>query len=164
MPACDPADLSTWPYEQVASCAEMELVGSVVKDVSVLRRMLFATSFLPRDVPHYWEIIACFACRGSSTSLSGDKVKLLMDNLQYLNSQAFTTDDKLMKELVSGEEPLSSKQPLGIVLISDKQVCRLCGGKLLVRCDRPSRVTLYTLHLGSVLATHYHKYCKNQRR
>ena len=44
----------------------MELVGSVVKDVSVLRRMLFA-AYLPQDVPHYWEIVAS-SCVRSSTS------------------------------------------------------------------------------------------------
>ncbi len=141
----------------------MELAGSVVKEVSVLRRMLFATAFLPRELPHYWEIIASFSCRGSSTSLAADRVKLLMDNLQYVNDQAFTTDAKLTKELLCADGH-SSVKPLGIVLVSDKQACRLCGGELLVRCDRPSRVTLYTVDLGTVPATHYHKYCKNQRR
>ncbi len=151
------------PVDLVLVFSEMELAASAVKEVSVLRRMLFATALLPRELPRYWDIIASFSCHGSSTCLSADTVKLLMENLQYLNHQAFTTDAKLMKELVSADGESTAK-PLGIVLISDKQVCRLCGGQLLVRGDCPSRVTLYTVHLGTVLATHYHKYCKNQRR
>ena len=39
--------------------------------------------------------------------------------------------------------------------------CDLCGGKLLLRGDRPCRMTLYTESLGTVPATHFHKYCNN---
>ena len=76
----------------------MELVGSVIKDVSVLRRMLFAASYLPQDVPHYWEIVAS-SCVNSSISLSADRVKLLMDNLQLLSRQAFATDAELTQSM-----------------------------------------------------------------
>ena len=141
----------------------MEIACSVVKDVSVLRRMLFATANLPQDLPGYWEVIAKFACDGSSTSIDAATVKLLMENLQVLNDQAFSTDLKLTKELLNADSK-SSVQPLGIVLLSDKSSCRLCGGTLLLRRDRPSKVTLYTEHLGTVPATHYHKFCHNQRR
>ena len=78
----------------------MELVGSVIKDVSVLRRMLFAASYLPQDVPHYWEIVASLSCVNSSISLSADRVKLLMENLQLLSRQAFATDAELTAELL----------------------------------------------------------------
>ena len=78
----------------------MELVGSVIRDVSVLRRMLFAASYLPQDVPHYWEIVASFSCVNSSISLSADRVKLFMENLQLLSRQAFATDAELTAELL----------------------------------------------------------------
>ena len=39
----------------------MELVAAKVGDVEVLKRMLFATSYLPSDVPHYWNIVATFS-------------------------------------------------------------------------------------------------------
>jgi hypothetical protein len=144
----------------------MELIGPVVKDVSVLRRMLFAASYLPQDVPHYWEIVASFSCVDSSTSLSAERVKLLMENLQVLSRQAFTTDAELTVELLQTHRvcPKSKSEVLGIALISDKQTCCKCGGRLLVRQDRPSRVVLYTESMGTVPASHYHKYCQNHRR
>ena len=144
----------------------MELVGSVVKDVSVLRRMLFAASYLPQDVPHYWEIVASFSCTGSSTSLSAERVRLLMENLQLLSRQAFATDAELTSELLKTHRdcPKGKSEVLGVALISDKQNCCKCGGRLLVRQDRPSKIVLYTESMGTVPATHYHKYCQNHRR
>ena len=102
----------------------MELVGSVIKDVSVLRRMLFAASYLPQDVPHYLEIVASFSCV-NSISLSADKVKLLMENLQLLSRQAFATDAELSAELLKTHRvcPKSKSEVLGVALISDKQTC-----------------------------------------
>ena len=144
----------------------MELVGSVIKDVSVLRIMLFAASNLPQDVPHYWEIVASFSCVNSSISLSADRVKLLMENLQLLSRQAFATDAELTAELLKTHRvcPKSKSEILGVALISDKQTCCKCGGRLLIRQDRPSRVILYTESMGTVPASHYHKYCQNHRR
>ena len=134
---------------------------SVVKDVSVLRRMMFATAYLPEELPNYWDIIASFSCIGSKSNITSDKVKLLMENLQIINKEAFTTDLKLTRELLHGG---SSLKPLGIALITEKQVCCKCGGRLLLRHDRPTRVTLYTESIGTIPATHYHKFCQNQRR
>ena len=141
----------------------MELAVSLVKDVSVLRRMIFATAYLPQELPNYWEIIASFCCTGSKSKLTSDKVKLLMENLQIINKEVFTTDLKLTKELLNVHGG-SSLEPLGVALISEKQTCRKCGGRLLLRRDRPSRVTLYTEQIGTVPASHYHKFCQNQRR
>ena len=35
---------------------------------------------------------------------------------------------------------------------------------MLLRSDRPSQMTLYTDSLGTVSATHFHKYCRNYRK
>ena len=98
----------------------MEFAVSVVKDGSVLR-MIFATAYLPEELPNYWDIIASFSCIGCKSNITSDKVKLLMENLQIIN-----------------------KETLGVALISEKQVYRKCGGRLLLRRDHPTRVTLYT--------------------
>ena len=141
----------------------MDLVTSVVKDVAVLRRMLFATTYLPRGMPQYWEVIACFSNQGSNEKVSTSQVRLLMENLQTLNKQAFSSDLVLTNELLSTDSnPLT--QPLGVVLVSAKDTCRSCSAKLLLRGDHPSRVTLYTEQLATVPATHYHKYCGNKRK
>jgi hypothetical protein len=91
----------------------MDLVTSVVKDVAVLRRMLFATTYLPRGMPQYWEVIACFSNQGSNEKVSTSQVRLLMENLQTLNKQAFLSDLVLTNELLSTDSnPLT--QPLGV--------------------------------------------------
>ena len=48
---------------------------------------------------------------------------------------------------------------LGVVLISPKQSCGLCGERLLVREDRPSYPVLYSDEIGTVTGTHFRKYC-----
>lgn len=73
------------------------------------------------------------------------------------------SDHELTRALIELECPVT-KQTLGIPLISDKNICLSCSGELLLRRDRPGRVTLYTESLGTVLASHYHKYCRNSRK
>ena len=141
----------------------MDIASSLVKDVSVLRRMLFASTYLSCDMPHYWEVVASFSNQGSNENVSASQVKLLMENLEILNQQAFSSDLVLTKELLSTESK-SLSQPLGVVLVSAKKTCRSCGTKLLLRGDRSSRITLYTEQLATVPATHYHKYCGNKRK
>ena len=140
----------------------MELVAAEVGDVGVFRRLLFATFYLPSDVPHYWNIVATFCNQGSS-KVSPESAKMLMENIQILNPEAFCTDEALKRELI-GMEYGPSKQPLGVPLIPSQTECFSCGGKLLLRGDRPSRLSLYTEALGTVPATHYHKYCHNYRK
>ena len=105
-------------------------VGRILckKDVAVFRRMIFATAYLPREVPHYWDIVAHFCCTGSKSKISSDQVKLLMENLQFINKEA----DLEMTRQILTERRGTSEEPLGILLISEKQACRKCGGKLLL--------------------------------
>ena len=58
----------------------------------------------------------------------------------------------------------SSSQPLGLPLVPAQLECYMCRARLLVRADRPSKLTLYTKSMGTILATHYHKYCSNYRK
>ena len=52
--------------------------------------------------------------------------------------------------------------PLGVVLVSEEESCRNCGSKLYIRPDRPSSITVYDDHLGTVPGTHYTKYCRKR--
>ena len=142
-------------------------MDSVIQGVepAVLRRMTFATFFVPKDVPHYWNIVANFAnqaCSGKSV-VTPESARMAMENLQVLSMKAFSSDEHLAKEIIASEYCVT-KQTLGVPLVPKQCVCRLCGGKLLVHSDRPSRMTLYTESLGTVPATHFHKYCNNHRR
>ena len=134
----------------------MELVAAQISDVGVLRRMLFAT-YLPSDVPHYWNIVATFCNQGSSM-ISPESAKMLMENVQILNAQAFCTDEELTRELIAMEYG-PTKQPLGFPLIPSQ--ARQSVFHVVESYYCPSRLSLYIEALGTVPATHYHKYCHN---
>ena len=72
----------------------MEVVAAKVTDVAVLRRMLFATAYLPADIPNYWAIVARFACLHSpeKAGISPQVAQMTMENVQFLNKDAFCQD------------------------------------------------------------------------
>ena len=65
-----------------------------------------------------------------------------------------------MSQLIQTEYSIT-KQSLGIPLVPSQTQCVSCGGKLLLRNDQPSHLMLYTESMGTVLGTHFHKYCQN---
>lgn len=136
-----------------------------LRDVSMLKRLLFATAYIPKEVPGYWEIIARFGSLNCSdgSSFSPDSARVAMETLEFLDVNAFCMDTVLERELVNMEYG-PNKQPLGVSLVPNQTKCLLCGGKLLLKADRPSRLMLYTNTLGTVPATHYHKYCNKYRK
>ena len=144
----------------------MDLLPPEVLDVAVLRRIIFAVVHLPKDLPQYWSVVAWFASQGSPSgkSLQPDSVKIAVENLQMINERAFVTDKQLIHEVHTLCPTPSCSTPLGIILISPNTTCRLCDGILLIRNDRPSHVTVYTESWGTVIGTHYHKFCQNFRK
>lgn len=134
-------------------------VSKIVNDVSTLRRMLFAAANLPPQIPNYWGVILDFATQGKtkSSDLTQEQVRVLMENLKLLDKEAFHSDEQLLKEL----HQFPSK-PLGVLLLSDRESCVLCGSKLLIRTDKSSSVTIYDDALGTLPATHFHKYCSRR--
>lgn len=86
-----------------------------------------------------------------------------MENLRALDESVFAIDEELIKE-IHDYKPSSEVYPLGITLVSSKNSCEHCGGKLLLRKDRPSQITVYTESSGTVVGRHYHKYCQNFRK
>ena len=115
----------------------MEVVAVQIKDVAVLRRMLFATSTLPTELPNYWDTVASFGCLGCSSDQpkkTPDSAQVAMENLKVLDANAFCTDADLSKELVMMPHG-PTRQPLGIPLIPKQTKCQSCGGKLLLRSE-----------------------------
>lgn len=143
----------------------MEVVRTKIRDVAMLRRLLFATAYIPKEVPGYWEIVAEFGCPLSSDgfSLSPESARVAMETLEMLDGNAFCMEADLVRELVDMEYG-PNKQPFGIPLVPKQQKCLLCGSKLLLKNNRTSRLILYTSDLGTVPATHYHKYCSRYRQ
>ena len=144
------------------------VLAKYLKDISVLKRLLFATSFFPRDLPSYWGVVVEFATAGKvqQNSIDADTAAALVENIHTFDEKAFDTDKALIQELSTWKSSVSVghtfKQPLGIVLISPKTHCELCGQALALRKDRPSSIVLYDYTSGSVPGTHYHKICTSK--
>jgi len=131
-----------------------------IKEVSVLRRMLFAVTYLPEDVPNYWETLVAFGTLGKGPeNITVEEARLLFQNMSELDSSVFATDQELFSELVSFK---MKEKPLGVVLVSSNNSCINCNAKLLLRKDRPAQVIIYDDVNGSLPGSHYHKYCKNR--
>ena len=143
----------------------MDLLPVEFKDLSVLRRLIFAVTYLPKDLPQYWSVVKKFVSLGKDDDLKiePEKCRVVAENLQLLNEGAFATDKQLTSEMHQLYAPPNKSQPLGIILISSKSICSLCGKNLLIRHDRPSTLTVYTETFGTVVGTSYHKYCQNFR-
>ena len=135
-----------------------EEIGKVSNDISTVKKLLVASKHIPEGTPKRWEIISKFISHGKQKHITGEECRILAQNIEFLDEQAFESDQNLLKDLIDFDEGL------GLVLISDKCQCGLCPGNLLVRADRPSHVTLYSKTLGTVKATHYSKYCSNSRK
>lgn len=147
----------------VASVSMLQEASKVIGEPSVLRRILFATSLLPSDTPKLWEIIAKFSTyQNGLKSPVPSQIKLLTENITFIDKDSLVSDDSLLKELVF--MPFGKREHVGLSLISDKEHCESCGGKLLLRSDRPSNITLYTESYGTLPAIHYRKYCANSKQ
>ena len=123
--------------------------------------------YLPEDMPLYWSVVSQFASIGSKNVIKPEAIKIAVENIKIINDTVFSTDYELAREIhVLHPDPVSSKlpSPLGIVLISSKSVCRMCGDVLLLRSDRPSNITAYTESWGTVICTQYYKFCRNFRK
>ena len=140
-------------------------MSQLEKNASLQRRMVFATSYLPPDIPGYWSIVASFANQVVSrdSSVTPESAKVAMENMRVFYNEAFFSDAILTQQLIAMEYSVT-KQPLGVLLVPLETKCSLCGGKLLLRADRPSLMTLYTDSMGTIPATHFHKFCHNYRK
>lgn len=76
------------------------LLTKYIQDASVLRRLLFAVTFLNSDLPMYWDTVMHFATAGKVSSVTPEQIKVLVENLQSLDEAAFGTDTALRKELI----------------------------------------------------------------
>ena len=142
----------------------MDLLPQEIQDLTVVRRIIFAVAYLPKDFPHYWSVVSESASRTctSANDLQPDVVRLAVENLQFMNAKAFAVDKELAQEIHGFFSAPTAPHPLGIVLVSPNDTCRLCGSTLCVRNDRQSHITIYTY--GTVVGTHYNKYCQKFRK
>ena len=98
-------------------CAtEMELLPPQIQDLGVLRRIIFASVNLPKDLPDYWHIVAEFTTLHIKSNVVLDQacVQTVVENLQLLNEQVFATDKHMIHEIHS--HCPRDEHPLGIIL------------------------------------------------
>ena len=72
-------------------------LAGLAKDVSVIRRLTFASSFYLRSMPNYWEHVTSFGAlkKESRCQLSPATTKLLIENMTMLDVDAFASDEAL---------------------------------------------------------------------
>ena len=131
------------------------------KDVSQVRRLLFALEFLPNDTPDRLRLALDFATRGKSEhcTITTQQLSALCENLEDIDKDAFSTSKTLLENILQHPK----NKPLGVVLVSTKNVCLQCKSKLLLRRDRPASVVIYDDNMGTIPGSHFHKYCSNRR-
>ena len=140
----------------------LEIIAKYIREVSVLRRLLFAVFFLSPDLPDLWKLVVQFALDGKCESpVTAEQAKALSENIQLLNSSAFATDELLFKQIIHMEIPTSAR-PLGVPLISNNNQCLLCDSHLLLRRERPAQIVVYDDSRGTLPASHFHKYCSRR--
>lgn len=140
----------------------LSVVAKHIKDVSVLRRLLFAAKFLPRDMPNFWGVAIEFATAGKvdRSTVDPETAAALIENIHSFDERAFDTDEALTKELISWMP--TPEKPLGVILISPQTTCALCGQSLVLRKDRPTSLVIYDIKFGSIPGSHYYKTCSNK--
>ena len=141
----------------------LEVVARHLKDVSVLRRLLFAASNLSNEVPNFWGIVVEFATRGKvhRNRIDQDTAAALVENIHEFDERAFESDTILTQQLVTWT-PTSTGKPLGLVLITSEKTCAVCGKTPSIRRDRPASITIYDDSLGRVPGSHFHKICSSK--
>ena len=139
------------------------LIAKYIKEVSVLRRLVFAAIHLPEDLPNLWGVVIEYATKGKkeSSAITAEDAKMLAENIQEFDSKAFSTDKDLLMELMALQVPKS--KPLGMVLISAKKDCPACGSSLRLRKDRPASVIVYDNNMGTLPGSHFHKCCTSPK-
>jgi len=143
----------------------MESLCKLVPSALVRRKLIFASATIPKEYPLYWETVVDFATDGKSDTLEERfkrELQIALDNFRAIHPAAFVSDKELTEELVHMQKRDGGGE-LGVVLISDKSSCLLCGSNLRLRTDRPSQVTVYSELLGTTVGLHYHKLCKNPK-
>ena len=134
-------------------------ISKHIKDVSVLRRLLFAVSQLPHDLPDLWKVALEFATKGKEDKVYDSKTtQLILKNLEKIDFAAFQDDKTLFFELIA----TPSCKALGVVLLPQMTQCLTCGDTLQLRKDRTASVVIYDDSVGTIAGSHFHKICKNR--
>jgi len=77
----------------------MDLLPVEFRDLSLLRRLLFAVTYLPKDLPQYWFVVEKFVSQGKVNSFKPEQCRLVAEKLKLLDEGAFVTEKQLIGEI-----------------------------------------------------------------
>lgn len=145
------------------------IIGNSGQWFSLIRRLCFAAKHLPEEIPRYWEQVVSFADSACSSHFSDSltekaftakDARLCVENLMELDAGVFQNDTTLFKEMC--QRSTRANNPLGCVLISQNNTCKVCGGRLLLKArDSIRKIVVYDEVHGTYIGCHYVKFCKN---
>lgn len=135
-----------------------------ITDFSVISRGLYYFTHIPRAFPEFGHRLFSFATKGNKDAVTCDMVNeesflALSSNLVSLYN--LTGSEDLWKELhdASIKEGMYG---LGVILISKKSTCRLCGKQLTAKTSRVVNVMVYHKTRGSFMGCRIPKVCSNR--
>ena len=139
-------------------------LAKYISKFSICRRLLYICQHLPLGLPKYWEHVSKFVNLNSTNeeSITGEGCQLCFDNMTSLDCAVLQSEDAMFKELCDYTN--SNNLPLGYVLISRNNKCRVCGHQLRVksRGKEVAKVVVYDEINGTFMASHYTKFCSGE--
>ena len=69
--------------------------SGLTSSLSVIRRLVFAATTLPKETPKLWEIVTAFAKKDTLTEsgLTPEKARTLFENLQYMEADSLHSNE-----------------------------------------------------------------------
>ena len=93
-------------------------------------------------------------------SISHEEARVFAENLKVLNGDVFTSDLTMMCDLIKSPKNIHKNvERIGVTLITSRENCANCRGRLSTRRDRVASAVIYDHAHGTIPAWHYAKYC-----
>ena len=107
-------DLQLVHFVVKSSSVAMLAISKYIKNVSVVRNLVFAVMNFSKDLPSLWGVAVEFATWGQETrqNLNAEQAKLLVQNMQELDLLDFDSDKELLQDLMEFQAVFFSG-PLG---------------------------------------------------
>ena len=98
---------TSWPVHMIiitcSVCVKTIMAESSTFDQSVIRRLIFAAKQIPEETPRYWDMVSSFGFNGTSVGSSVNDVRVMIENLEFMDHKTFLSDRELFKELCMKE-------------------------------------------------------------
>ena len=138
------------------------LPNAAFNDPAVVHRICFAARSLPVGCPNYWNLVCTFTVKDKKVhSISPEEARVFVENLKVLSGDVFTSDLTMMSDLIKLlKNTHKNVERIGVILISSRENCANCRGRLSTRPDRVASAVIYDHAHGTIPALHYTKYCR----